>query len=434
MIASITDISTQVYADPTDRKEFIQLLKEQGEVVNHECRFRRKDGTIFWGARNARAVRDEDGRVVAYQGFTFDITERKRAEDELKKSEATVKKKLKAILEPDGEIGTVDLADIIDQDHLQQLMDDLFRLTGAVGAILDLQGNVLASCGWQDICVRFHRVHPDTRQHCLESDTVLTTGTAPGEVRLYQCRNGMWDVVTPIHIGGNHIGNVFCGQFFLEDEAPDTERFRRQARQYGFDEKAYIAALDRVPRWSREKVDRIMTFYARLAATISAQGYGNLRLARSLTANERTLAALQVKNEEYEALHEELSSSFEEVQAATEELQVQNEELQQSDIALRESDEKHRRLFETMAQGVIYQAADGAIISANPAAERILGLTLDQMRGKTSMDRRWRMINALVPRLQPGDTTFLWLQPHFEQGRWGQSLLALYFSLCYPFF
>ncbi len=68
MIASITDISTQVYADPTDRKEFIQLLKEQGEVVNHECRFRRKDGTIFWGARNARAVRDEDGRVVAYQG------------------------------------------------------------------------------------------------------------------------------------------------------------------------------------------------------------------------------------------------------------------------------------------------------------------------------------------------------------------------------
>ncbi|WP_368731475.1 PAS domain S-box protein [Desulfonatronum sp. SC1] len=60
--------------------------------------------------------------------------------------------------------------------------------------------------------------------------------------------------------------------------------------------------------------------------------------------------------------------------------------------ALRASEEKHRRLFETMAQGVIYQAVDGAIISANPAAERILGLTLDQMQGKTSMDPRWRMI------------------------------------------
>ncbi|MFO8091003.1 MAG: PAS domain S-box protein [Desulfatiglandaceae bacterium] len=60
--------------------------------------------------------------------------------------------------------------------------------------------------------------------------------------------------------------------------------------------------------------------------------------------------------------------------------------------ALRESEEKHRRLFDTMAQGVIYQAADGAIISANPAAERILGLSFDQMRGKTSIDPRWKMI------------------------------------------
>ena len=60
--------------------------------------------------------------------------------------------------------------------------------------------------------------------------------------------------------------------------------------------------------------------------------------------------------------------------------------------ALRASEENHRRLFETMAQGVIYQAADGTIISANPAAERILDLSFDQMRGKTSMDPRWCMI------------------------------------------
>jgi two-component system, cell cycle sensor histidine kinase and response regulator CckA len=60
--------------------------------------------------------------------------------------------------------------------------------------------------------------------------------------------------------------------------------------------------------------------------------------------------------------------------------------------ALRESEEKHRLLFETMAQGVIYQAADGAIISVNPAAERILGLSVDQMQGKTYSDQCWSMI------------------------------------------
>ena len=60
--------------------------------------------------------------------------------------------------------------------------------------------------------------------------------------------------------------------------------------------------------------------------------------------------------------------------------------------ALTESEERHRRLFETMDQGVAYQSADGVIISANPAAEKILGLTLDEMRGKTSMDPAWKAI------------------------------------------
>ncbi len=59
---------------------------------------------------------------------------------------------------------------------------------------------------------------------------------------------------------------------------------------------------------------------------------------------------------------------------------------------LRVSEEKHRRLYETMAQGVVYQAADGSIISANPAAERILGMTFDQMQGRTSMDPGWRAV------------------------------------------
>jgi PAS domain S-box-containing protein len=60
--------------------------------------------------------------------------------------------------------------------------------------------------------------------------------------------------------------------------------------------------------------------------------------------------------------------------------------------ALRASEDRHRTLFETMAQGVVYQDSNGRITSANPAAERILGLTLDQMLGRTSRDPRWRAI------------------------------------------
>lgn|GEM_PF-1103444 len=52
----------------------------------------------------------------------------------------------------------------------------------------------------------------------------------------------------------------------------------------------------------------------------------------------------------------------------------------------------YRALFETMAQGVVFQDADGHITDANPAAQRILGLSLDQMQGRTSRDPRWKAV------------------------------------------
>jgi PAS domain S-box-containing protein len=60
--------------------------------------------------------------------------------------------------------------------------------------------------------------------------------------------------------------------------------------------------------------------------------------------------------------------------------------------ALAASEERYRHLFENMPVGVVYQDASGRITSANPAAERILGLSLDQMQGRTSMDPGWRSV------------------------------------------
>ncbi len=64
-----------------------------------------------------------------------------------------------------------------------------------------------------------------------------------------------------------------------------------------------------------------------------------------------------------------------------------------SEERLRESEEKHRLLFESMVQGVVYQNATGSIISANPAAEGLLGLSLDQMCGRKSIDPHWKAIH-----------------------------------------
>lgn len=54
----------------------------------------------------------------------------------------------------------------------------------------------------------------------------------------------------------------------------------------------------------------------------------------------------------------------------------------------------YHQLFETMPIGVVVHDARGQIIDANAAAEQILGLTSDQMRGRTSVDPRWQAIHA----------------------------------------
>jgi PAS domain S-box-containing protein len=60
--------------------------------------------------------------------------------------------------------------------------------------------------------------------------------------------------------------------------------------------------------------------------------------------------------------------------------------------ALRESERRYRELFQTMAQGVVYQDSEGGILMVNPAAERILGLPESKLIGLSPADARWRAV------------------------------------------
>jgi len=86
MIAAVTDISTQLYADPEDRKKFLSLFKETERISNFESLVRRRDGSTFWVVMNARLCRLSDGSSC-FEGFIFDISKRKQAEAFLKESE-----------------------------------------------------------------------------------------------------------------------------------------------------------------------------------------------------------------------------------------------------------------------------------------------------------------------------------------------------------
>ncbi len=83
-LACITDIPRQIYVRPEERETFKRLLEQEGGVFDFEVQVYRKDGSIIWVSESARRVFDAQGEQDLYEGSLVDITERKRAEEELR--------------------------------------------------------------------------------------------------------------------------------------------------------------------------------------------------------------------------------------------------------------------------------------------------------------------------------------------------------------
>jgi PAS domain S-box-containing protein len=284
--------------------------RRQGRDDTYERRLRRQDGSELWTIVSVRALRGENGTFHGSFAMFTDITKRKRAEDELKQSEQRVRAKLASILSPEGDISRLDLADIIDAPAIQSLMDDFYQLTHLHMALTDLQGNTLVAVGMQDICTKFHRAHPEALQRCVQNSLALSREVAPGAFMLNRCPHHLWDIGTPLLVGNKHVGNLFTGQFLFADEEPDYDIFLAQAREFGFNEEAYMAALARVPRLDRQIVDLAMAFFAKLANMISLLSLSNTKLARSVAEQERLVASLCLSEEKSRADEAFLSDIF----------------------------------------------------------------------------------------------------------------------------
>jgi len=83
LISTVTNIANQLYADPAERATLIGILDRQGVLRSHELQMRRKDGSLVWLSMNARAVKDDRGKIIFIEGMAIDVTERKRTQDRL---------------------------------------------------------------------------------------------------------------------------------------------------------------------------------------------------------------------------------------------------------------------------------------------------------------------------------------------------------------
>jgi sigma-B regulation protein RsbU (phosphoserine phosphatase) len=88
VIANITDIAHSLYVEPRRREEFVVLMQGNDIITAFESKIYRKDQTVIWISENCRAVRDAEGKVLYYEGTVEDITERKYAEEQIRRTTA----------------------------------------------------------------------------------------------------------------------------------------------------------------------------------------------------------------------------------------------------------------------------------------------------------------------------------------------------------
>jgi PAS domain S-box-containing protein len=323
-----------------------QLISGQKSSLRFKKRYIHKNGSYVWADVHVTTRKSSTGEFLHFITSVVDITEQISAEDALRESETSVRRKLAAIMEPEGDLSALALSDMIDIPAVKTLLESFYILSGVPSSILDLQGNVLINIGWQDMCTHFHRVHPETARNCVLSDTVLTKGIAEGEFKAYRCANNLWDIATPLVVGGRHIGNVFMGQFLYEEEDIDSEFFRLQAQRFGFDEEEYIAAYRKIPRLDNDKLNIAMDFLTRLTSMVSKLSYSTIRIARAMAVQQKS-------EQEYSTLFNNMPDG----------------------LAL------HEIICNEEGKPIDYR-----FLVVNPAFERMTGLTNDKVVGKTVLE------------------------------------------------
>ncbi len=258
-----------------------------------------------------------------------------------------------------------DVQEIFNIPKIQSITDALYAATGITSAIITTEGEILTGSGWQDACTRFHRKNPEALKICRKSDTMIRDGLLHGEKRIvYQCPHGLTDAAAPIIVEGRHIANCLTGQFlFHRPNAKDLRFFEKQADIYGFDKKAYMDAILRLPVVPKERITSILDFLSGFAEIIAESGYTHLQ-------NRRYAEKLK---QSHDRLEKQVSERTESLQKSNCELKKEIEQRKRAEAVLSTERLKIFNLLNSLPAFIYLQRADYSIAFANQKFKSLFG-------------------------------------------------------------
>lgn len=307
------------------------------------------------------------------------------------------------------------LTDLASLKRFNDLLQLLHEATGMPICIMDINGDILISVGFQDICNKFHRIHPEASLCCRENTREMQRQLQKGDYVVKKCSNGLWDVAAPIFVAGQRLGALFLGQFFYEDEPADEDFFRSQALKFGFNVDEYLAALRKTPVFSRDKVKQIMTFCTNFVHMVSTLGHNSLILSQDVS--RQTDIETKLRKNEAE-LRERVEEKTQALQRANQELLAEISERKRVEQSLRASQQRQTDIINFLPDPTFAIDQAGRVVAWNQAMEDVSGVRAKDMLGKGDYEyavpfhgrRRPMLINMLDKDINEIDDKYLYLR------------------------
>lgn len=134
----LTVNAADLYTEPEDRRRWRSMEEQNKALYDFEALFRRRDGALIWTQNTARAVRSAEGQVLYYEGSLRDVTEQKRAEQELRQARDELERR---VSERTAELSAANARlqdEAAERARAEHLRAVLYRLSEESGQAQDL--------------------------------------------------------------------------------------------------------------------------------------------------------------------------------------------------------------------------------------------------------------------------------------------------------